>query len=104
MEKCKTKAIQADLGKFTQILAYSDIFKHKQVYSRISRGYSEPSVTLAYLEPWYIQNPGTFRKQNHIHKLSYIQNPDIFRTLVYLEPLVYSDEKTTNLFNWYFSQ
>ena len=28
----------------------------------------------------------------------------IFRTLVYLEPLVYSDEKTTNLFNWYFSQ
>ena len=60
MEKCKTKAIQADLGKFTQILAYSDIFKHKQVYSRISRAYSEPSATLAYLELWYIQKPESY--------------------------------------------
>ena len=49
------------------ILTYSDIFKHKQTYLQ---AYSEPSVTLAYLEPQYIQN----QKQ--------IQNRDIFRTLV----------------------
>ena len=71
MEKCKTKAIQADIGIFTHILAYSDTCKHKQAYSQ---AYSEPSVTLAYLEPWYIQN------QKHI------QNRDVFRTLAYSEP------------------
>ena len=71
MQKCKTKAIQADIGIFTHILAYSDTCKHKQAYSQ---AYSEPSVTLAYLEPWYIQN------QKHI------QNRDVFRTLAYSEP------------------
>ena len=62
MEKCKTKAIQADVGIFTHILAYPDIHKHKQA-----------SETLEYLEPWSVQN------EKHIHSLG------IFRTLAYSE-------------------
>ena len=46
MEKYKTKAIWADLGIFTQVLAYSDI--SREIQSGIIRHiqkYSEPSVT-----------------------------------------------------------
>ena len=53
----KTKAIQIDLGTF----------RHNDAYAK-------PCVTLAYLEPWYIQNPDTFRTRS------------IFRTQVYSEP------------------
>ena len=72
------KAIQADLGIFTHILAYSDIFKHKQAYSGIIWAYSgiirtlcDPSIfrNLVYSKPWYIQN------QKHI------QSRGIFRTM-----------------------
>ena len=35
MEKCKIKAIQADLGIFTPILTYSSISRHSQTYSGI---------------------------------------------------------------------
>ena len=73
MEKYKTKIIQADLGIFTHIPAYSDIFKHKHTYPGIIRTYSEPSVTLAYLEPWYIGNTSIFRTRS------------IFRTVAYSE-------------------
>ena len=75
MKKFKTKAIQADKGIFTHILAYSDIFKHKQS-TGIFRSFCNPGIfrTLVYAEqktysePWYIENHG------------------IFRTLVYSEP------------------
>ena len=56
MEKCKTKVIQADLGIFMHLLAYSDIFKHKRAYSAIQellghiQACSESPVTLTYLE------------------------------------------------------
>ena len=40
MGKCKTKAIQADLGIFMDIPAYSDISRHNQVYSGIFKYYS----------------------------------------------------------------
>ena len=71
MGKCKTKAIQTDLGTFRhnqtypgiiqaysgkfRTLCYPDIFK-----TGISRTltYSEPG---AYSEPWHIHNPGIFR-------------------------------------------
>ena len=52
MEKCKTKTIQADVGISKHILAYSDIFKHKQAYLQ---AYSELYVTQ------YIHNSGIFR-------------------------------------------
>ena len=47
MGKCKTKAIQADVGMFTDIPAYSGIFKN---YSGIFRILCNPGIfrTLAY--------------------------------------------------------
>ena len=63
MGKCKTKAIQTDLGTF----------KQNQAYPGIILAYSKPCVTLAYLQPWYIQNPDILKIRN------------IFRTLVYSE-------------------
>ena len=73
MKKFKTKAIQADEGIFTHILAYSNIFKHKQSIG-IFRTLCNPGIfrTLAYTE----QKP----------ELWYIQKPDIFRTLAYSKP------------------
>ena len=53
MGSLENKAIQSDVGIFMHILAYSDILKHKQTYSK---AYPEPSLTLAYLEFWYMQN------------------------------------------------
>ena len=78
MGKYKTKAIQADLGIFTHIPAYSA--RHNQPYSDIFRTLSNSDIfrTLAnsepdaYSETWYIQNPG------------------LFRTLAYSEPEAYS--------------
>ena len=63
MGKCKTKTIQTDLGTF----------RYNQVYPGIIQAHLKPFVTLAYLEPWYIQKPGVFKIRN------------IFRTLVYSE-------------------
>ena len=70
MGKCKSKAIQIDLGTF----------RHNQVYPRNIQGYSKPCVTLVYLQRWYIQNPGIFRtgvysERWHIQNLRHIQNP-----------------------------
>ena len=48
MGKLKTKAFQADLGIFTYIPAFSDIFRDIQGYSGIIHAYSEPCVTLTY--------------------------------------------------------
>ena len=65
MGKCKTKAIQIELG----------IIRDNQAYAGIILAYSEPCVTPAYLKLWYIQNPEfIFRK--------HIQNSGIFTTLV----------------------
>ena len=77
MEKCKTKANQADVGIFTHIVAYT-----KQVYSQ---AYSEPSVTLAYLEPRYIHNQKHIRSRGIFRTLAY-SKPCVFRTLAYSEP------------------
>ena len=41
MDKGKTKVIQTDLGTF----------RHNQEYPEIIQAYSEPCVSLAYLEP-----------------------------------------------------
>ena len=65
MGNCKTKAVQADLGTFMHITAYSDIFRgitrYIQDLFRHIHAYSEPCVTLTYLERWYIWSPGIFR-------------------------------------------
>ena len=58
--KCKTKAIQTDLGTFKHnrvdpgiIQAYSGIFKNR----------CNPGIfrTVVYPEPWHVHNPGIFR-------------------------------------------
>ena len=67
------KAIQTDLGTFSYNQAYPGII---QVYSQ---AYSKSCVTLAYLEPWYIQNPDIFRTGSIFRTLAYSQ-------LVYSEP------------------
>ena len=73
---------------------YSCIFWHIQTNLSISRHihrHIQNPVTLAYLEPWYIQNQqpiqshGIFRTLVY-SELWYVPNPGIFRTLVYQEP------------------
>ena len=92
MGKCKTKTIQTDLGTF----------RHNQELFRHIQACSKPCVTLAYLEPWYIQNPDIFRTRSIFRTLAYsepryIQNPRIFRTLAYSKSETYSEacEKST---------
>ena len=63
MGKCKTKVIQTNLGTF----------RHNQTYPGIIRAYSKSWVTLAYLESWYIQNPGIFRTRSIFRALAYSQ-------------------------------
>ena len=50
MGKCKTKAIQTDLGTFRHNQTYPEINQHIQAYL-------EPYVALTFLKLWYIQNP-----------------------------------------------
>ena len=69
-----TKTIQTDLGTF----------RHNQAYPGIIQACSKPCVTLAYLEPWYIQNPDIFKIRNIFRilvnsELRYVQNSGIFK-------------------------
>ena len=50
--------------------------------------YSKPCVILAYLEPWYLQNPDIFRTSSIFSTLAYsqswyIKKPRIFKTREY---------------------
>ena len=51
MGKCKTKAIQTDLGTFTHIPACADILRHNKTYSGTIQAHSEACEILAYSEP-----------------------------------------------------
>ena len=69
-----TKTIHTDLGTF----------RHNQAYPGIIQAYSKPCVTLAYLDPWYIQNPDIFKIRNIFRilvnsGLRYVQNSGIFK-------------------------
>ena len=76
MEKCKTNAIQADVGIFPHILAYSDIFT--SIFRTLCNlGIFRTQVHFdleTYSEPWYIHNPGIFRTVVYSQPW-YIQNP-----------------------------
>ena len=61
MGKCKTKAIQKDLGTS----------RHNQAYPGIIQVYSKPSVTLTYLESWYFQKPDISKTTNILRTLVY---------------------------------
>ena len=71
MGKCKTKSIQIGFGTFRHIKHIQELFSYIHVYS-------EPCVTLAYLEPWYNQNPYIFRTLAYSEP-RYIQNAGIFK-------------------------
>ena len=71
MRKCKTKAIQENLGTFSHIPAYSDRFMHNQTYPTIIQTYSKLYVILAYSEPTYIENTCTFRTRGILWVLAY---------------------------------
>ena len=64
---------------FRQISAHSGMIKHIQA-----------TGTLAYLEPWYIQDPNIFKIRKIFGTLVY-QNPGIFRALTYSKSKAYSD-------------
>ena len=49
---------------FRPVRVYSGIMRHVQELFRNIHAYSEPCVTLACLEPWYILNPDTFRTRS----------------------------------------
>ena len=79
--------IHAYSGIFRHIQTYPDVIRHIWAYLGITQAYSEPCVTLAvselwylpnsgikpeaYLEPWYIQNSGTFRTRDIFRILGY---------------------------------
>ena len=80
MGTCKAKEIQADLGIFTHILAYSVIFRHIQTYSGIIRHIQELFRHIQDLvQTWHIQ------KQRHIQNPGILSTRGIFKTLVYAE-------------------
>ena len=61
MGKCKTKAIQTDLGTS----------RHNQAYPGIIQVYLKPSVTLTFLESWYFRKPDIFKTTNILRTLVY---------------------------------
>ena len=87
MGKCKTKAIQTNLGTF----------RHNQTYPGIIQAYLgifRTLVTLTYLKLWYIQDPDIFRTRSIFRTPAYsqpwyIQNPAVFRTLAYSKSEAY---------------
>ena len=95
----KTKAIQADLGTFTHIPAYSDISRHIQPdIIGIFRTLCNPDIfrTLAnseldaYSEPWQIHNQTRIQNLGIFKNLAYSEHPGLFKTLAYSEPEAYS--------------
>ena len=69
--------------KQTKVIQTDFLEAYNQAYPGIIQAYSKPCVTLAYLEPWYIQNPDIFKIRNIFSTLvysepRYIQNPGVF--------------------------
>ena len=64
---------------FRQIKVHPVIIRHMQELLRHIQVYSEPCVTVAFLELWYIQNPDIFRTRS------------LFRTLAYSQPWYIKD-------------
>ena len=63
-----------------------NMMRHIQELFRHTQAYFETRVTLKYLEPWYIQNPGIFTtlaysEPRYIQNADIFKNRDIFRTI-----------------------
>ena len=83
---------------------YSRIFWHIQTYLNISKAQasSEASVTLAYLEPWYMQNKKHILSRDILRTMAYselwyIQNPGIFKTLSNIYYGAFSQKQSTTI-------
>ena len=83
---------------------YSHIYWHIQTYLNISKAQasSEPSVTVAYLEPWYIQNRKHILSRDILRTMAYselwyIQNLDILRTLSNIYYGAFSQKQSTTI-------
>ena len=89
MSKCKTKAIQTNLGTFRHKQTYPGVI---QAYLGILRNLSYPDIFkfVVYPEPWHIQNQKQFRTPAY-SQLWCIQNPAIFITLAYSKSETYSE-------------
>ena len=79
---------------FYRTLCNTGIFRTVGIFRTLSniydgKFYSQPCVTPAYLEPWYIQNPRHIQNTaKHLSRnilFKTLCNPDIFKTLVYSE-------------------
>ena len=86
----KNQIFSATLEKINLFLfnKYCSIFRHTQTYSGIlkhTQAYSEPYVTLACSEPWYIQNSELFKNRGAFRTLAHSEPETYFRTLVYSE-------------------
>ena len=78
------------------------MISHIQELFRYIQVYSEPCVILAYLEPWYLQNPDIFKIRSILRTLAYsqpwyIQNTGIFRTLRYSKSKPCSERCQTSM-------
>ena len=96
MKKFKTKAIQADEVIFTHILAYSDIFKHKQSIGIFRNPYN-PGIFRSLI---YIQNKKHILSRDILRivahsELWYIQSPGIFKTLSDIYYGAFSQKQST---------
>ena len=94
MGKCKTKAIQTDLGTFRHNQSYPGII---QAYSSICKTLCNPGIfgSVVYPELWHIQN----KKHNYnpdTFITLYIQNPRILRKLAYSKSEAYSEPCQTS--------
>ena len=80
MCKCKTEAIQTDLGTFRHNQAYPGII---QAYSGIFKTMCNPGIlrNVALSEPWYIQNPPPYSQPPYIQNASIFKIRGIFRIL-----------------------
>ena len=95
LEKCKTKAIQANLTIFTHIPtfrhihSYSGIIKHIQELFEHIQSCSEPCITLVYFESQHIQN------QKHIRTVLYSEPRNIQNPVKHLRQSVLQTQLTT---------
>ena len=79
---------------FYRTLCNTVIFRTRGIFRTLSiiydgKLYSQPCVTLAYLEPWHVPNPRRIHNTaKHLSRnilFKTLCNPDIFRNLVYSE-------------------
>ena len=73
---------QKPLSRFRHIHKYFGIFRHIQTCLEIIQAYSEPYVTQAYTESWYIQNQKWRHIQTPVKHLQWNMLQNLLTTVV----------------------